>query len=147
VRELKSYLSSWTENFRLCDGMEVCKANWLAKIMSASHALSMLPKPGKQAMSSTTKMVFNLHPDQQEVVTTAIEHIKEVTGTTYNSVALEYMAQSYLGTGLQFSEWKSALQYALKHSTDPGAFLQSVMEYLESICPEATITAEITLKE
>ena len=147
VRELKSYLSSWTENFRLCDGMEVCKANWLAKIMSASHALSMLPKPGKQAMSSTTKMVFNLHPDQQEVVTTAIEHIKELTGTVHPAVALEYMAQDYFGMGLHFSDWRSALLYARNQSTDLGAFLQSVMEYLESICPEATITAEITLKE
>jgi hypothetical protein len=147
VRELKRYLNTWTKNFRLCDRIEVFKANWLTKIVSASHLVSILPKPGEQAMSSTTKMVFKLHPDQEEIVTAAIEHIRELTGTAYQSVALEYMAQDYLGKGLHFPDWKSGLLYARNQSTDPGEFLQSVMEYLESICPEATITAEISLKE
>jgi hypothetical protein len=65
--------------------------------------------------------------------------IMETTGTAYPAVALEYMAQSYLGTGLQFSDWKSALLYPLKHSADPEAFIVAVMEYLETICPGATI--------
>ncbi len=147
VRELKRDLSSWTENFRLCDGIEVYGENWLTKIVSAGHVTSTMPQPGKQPMSSTTKMVFHLHPDQKEIVTAAIKNIKEQTGTAYQSVALEYMAQSYLGTGLHFSHWKPAVLYALKHSQDPAAFLVAVMEYLESICPEATINAEITWKE
>jgi hypothetical protein len=147
VRELKSYLSSWTENFRLCAGVEVYKANWLAKIMSASHVMSTLPKPGKEHMASKTKMIFPLYPDQHKIVTLALKAIGEVTGTPYQAVQLEYMAQDYFGMGLHFSDWKSALLYARNQSTDLGAFLQSVMEYLESICPEATITAEITLKE
>ncbi len=78
VRELKRDLSSWTENFRLCDGIEVYGENWLTKIVSAGHVTSTMPQPGKQPMSSTTKMVFNLHPDQEEIVTAAIEHIQEL---------------------------------------------------------------------
>jgi hypothetical protein len=69
------------------------------------------------------------------------------TGTPYRSVALEHLAQSYLGTGLQFSDWKSALLYHRKHSSDPATFLHAVLEYQESICPEATITAENTLAD
>ncbi len=114
MRELKHYLSSWTENFRLCDGVEVHRANWLTKIASAVHVMSTVAQPGKQPMSSTTKMEFRLHPDQKEVVTLAIEHIKEVTGTAHPAVALEYMAQNYLGCGLHFPDWKSALCYRLK---------------------------------
>ncbi len=147
VRELKRDLRSWTENFRLCDGMEVYRGNWLTKILSASHVMSTVPQPGKQPMSSTTKMVFNLHPDQEEIVTAAIEHIQELTGTAYPSVALEYMAQSYLGAGLQFSDPKQALLYARNHSDDPALFAQNWIGIIEKLCPELTINAEITLKE
>jgi len=49
------------------------------------------------------------------------------TGTAYRSVALEHLAQSYLGTGLQFSHWKSALLYHRKHSSDPATFLHAAL--------------------
>src|SRR5262249_12800556 len=147
VRELKRYLNTWTENFRLCDGVEAYRANWLKKIVSASLVMSTLPKPGKEHMASKTKMIFHLYPDQHKIVTLALKAIGEVTGTPYQAVQLEHLAQDYFGKGLHFSDWKSALLYRRKQTTNPGAFLQSVMEYLKSICPEATITAEITLKE
>jgi hypothetical protein len=140
VRELKRYLESWINTFRLCDDVEIDRAKWLAKIVSASQPTSIPPKPGKQPMSSTTKMVFHLYPDQHEIVTKAIKLIQELTGTAYPAVALEYLAQSYLGAGLQFSDWKPALLHALKHGADPGALIVAVMEYLETICPEATIS-------
>jgi hypothetical protein len=98
-------------------------------------------------MSAKTNMVvFDLHPDQETLVTTAIEHIQDMTGTAYPSVALGWMALEYLGAGLRFPDWKASLLYFRKHS-DLEEFLSSVIPYLESICPEATIMTEVTLKE
>jgi hypothetical protein len=51
-------------------------------------------------MSNTVYRTFKLHPDQKEVVETALADIKDKTGTTVDTVALEFMAQSYMGTGV-----------------------------------------------
>ena len=48
-------------------------------------------------MTNTVKKTFKLHPDQKELVDAALENIKKHTGTAFDTVALEYMAQSYIG--------------------------------------------------
>jgi hypothetical protein len=50
--------------------------------------------------SNTVTKAFKLHQDQLEVVTTAIAKAKNDTGTQVEGVALEAMAQSYMGASL-----------------------------------------------
>src|SRR6266700_1237024 len=119
VRELKSDLSSHAANFRLCDGMENYRQHWSARIASASHGGSIVPQ-SKQ--SPTKKMVFWPHPDQEEVITAALNLAEETAGTKFQTVALEYICQNYLGAGLQFSDPSEALLYARNHSNDTARF-------------------------
>lgn len=50
--------------------------------------------------SNTVTKAFKLHQDQMEVVTTALVKAKQDTGTTVEGVALEAIAQSYMGASL-----------------------------------------------
>ncbi len=97
--------------------------------------------------SPTKRMVFWPHPDQEEVITAALNLAEETAGTKFQTVALEYICQNYLGAGLQFSDPKQALLYARNHSDDPALFAQNWIGVIEALCPELTINAEITLKE
>src|SRR6266487_3701516 len=133
VRELKSDLSSHAANFRLCDGMENYRQHWSARIASASHGGSIVPQ-SKQ--SPTKKMVFWPHPDQEEVITAALNLAEETASTKCQTVALEYICQNYLGAGLQFQDWKQGLTYACKHAHDPSTFAQQVLAFIEELCPE-----------
>src|SRR6266702_7172196 len=117
VRELKGDLSSHVSNFKLCDGMKNYRQHWSSRIASASHGGSIMPH-SKQ--SPTKKMVFWPHPDQEEIITAALNHMKEAASTEVQTVALEYICQNYLAGGLQFKDWKQALLYARKHAHDPS---------------------------
>src|SRR6266700_8000433 len=144
VRDLMSDLSSHTANFRLCDGMENYRQYWSARIASVSHGGAIMPQP-KQ--SPTKRMGFWPHPDQEEVIAAALNLAEETAGTKFQTVALEYICQNYLGAGLQFSDPSEALLYARNHSDDPALFAQNWIGVIEKLCPELTINAEITLKE
>ena len=96
--------------------------------------------------SPTKRMVFWLHPDQEEVITAALNLVKETVPTKFQTVALEYICQSYMGSGLAFSDAKQALTYARQISDDPALFFQHWVSVLEDLCPELTINAEITVK-
>jgi len=143
VRELKSDLSSHVANFRLCDGMENYRQHWSAQIASASHGGSIMPQT-KQ--SPTKKKVFWLHPDQDEIVTLALNHMKETAPTKFQTVALEYICMNYLGAGLQFQNWRPALTYARKRTHDPLALAQAVLAFIKELCPDLAIEAKITVK-
>ena len=87
--------------------------------------------------SPTKRMVFWLHPDQEEVITAALNLAEETAGTKFQTVALEYICQNYLGAGLQFSDWQQALTYARKHAHDPSTFAQQVLAFIEELCPNS----------
>src|SRR6266516_3056068 len=99
VRELKSDLKSHAANFRRCDGMKKYREHWSARIASAKHGGSTMPE-SKQP--STKKMVFWPHPDQEAIITAALNLAKEAVSTEFQTVALEAIAQNYLGAGIQF---------------------------------------------
>ena len=96
--------------------------------------------------SPTKKMVFWLHPDQEEIVTAALNHVRATASTKFQTVALEYICQNYLGGGLQFKDWKQALLYARKRAHDPSTFAQQVLAFIEELCPDLVIEAKITMK-
>ncbi|HEX9323365.1 MAG TPA: reverse transcriptase domain-containing protein [Xanthobacteraceae bacterium] len=143
VRELKSDLSSHASNFRLCDGMENCRQHWSVRIASASHGGSIMPQ---SQQSPTRRMVFWLHPDQEDIVTLALNHVKETAPTKFEAVALEYICQNYLGAGIQFQNSKQALAYECKKAHDSSTFAQKVLAFIQELCPGLVIEATITAR-
>jgi len=55
-------------------------------------------------MNNTAYKTFKLHSDQKDIVEAALAHIKKHTGTAFDTVALEYMAISYMGTGVTYGD-------------------------------------------
>jgi hypothetical protein len=106
ARDLKSYLSSHVSNFKVCDGMKENKKYWLEQIASAKQGGPTMPHskppPG-------TRMVFWPHPDQEEIITAALDLAKAAVSTEYQTVALEAIAQAYMATGIAFKKWQDAL--------------------------------------
>ncbi|SRR6266516_101634 len=98
-----------------------------------------------EAKTIVTKS-FKLHPDQKQLSDDAIAKAKEEGNTEVDSVAYEYICQSFMGGGLAFSDPKQALTYARKHSDNPSLFAQQWIDTIEELCPELTINAEITIK-
>ena len=84
-------------------------------------------------MTNTVKKTFKLHPDQKEIVDAALENIKKHTGTAFDTVALEYMAQSYMGKGVTFGDIKSHLDAEYKKAGDTETFLKKMVPILEKI--------------
>ncbi len=72
-------------------------------------------------------------PDQEEIVEAALKLIKEKTGTKFDTVALEYMAQSFMGTGIAFADATSALNAEYKKAGDISTFLERVVAYVQEI--------------
>jgi hypothetical protein len=143
VRELKSDLSSHTANFKLCNGMENYRQHWSAQIASVSGG-SIMPK---SKHSPTKKMVFWLHLDQEEIVTAALNRVKETAPTKFPAVALEYICLDYFSAGIRFQNWKQALTYDRKHTSDPATFAQQVLAFVEELCPELVIEGTIAVKD
>ena len=96
--------------------------------------------------SPTKRMVFWPHPDQEEVITAALNLVKETVPTEFQTVALEYICQNYLGAGIQFKDWKQALLYAQKHAQDSSMFVQQALAFIEELCPDLVIESKITVK-
>ena len=75
VRDLKSDLSSHASNFRLCDGVKECRqrlacANLVSQTQGDNNA-AIKPASGK------IRMVFWPHPDQEEIITAALDLAKK----------------------------------------------------------------------
>jgi len=63
-----------------------------------------------------------------------LKHIKDETGTTVDTVALELMAQSYMGTGVvEVISLKAALNAEFKKSENEEAFLETVTKVVQEI--------------
>ena len=143
ARDLKSDLSSYVSNFKLCDGVKECQQHWSAQIASAKNKGTTMPK-SKPASDNKTKMVFWPHPDQEEIITAALDEAKKAVSTEHQTVALEAIAQAYMATGIAFKDWRVALAYDRKATQDVASFAQKVLMFLEELCPELVI--ETTIK-
>jgi hypothetical protein len=141
VRDLKSDLSSHVSNFKLCNGVQEDQQYWSAQIASAKHGGSTMPhsKP-----PSGKRMVFWPHPDQDEIITAALDLAKDAVSTEHQTVALEAIAQAYMASGIAFKNWRQALAFDQKHYQAPPKFAQEVLIFLQELCPELVI--ETTIK-
>jgi reverse transcriptase-like protein len=144
ARDLQSDLSSYVSNFNLCDGVKECQEHWSAQIASAKHKGTTMPKSKPASDNKTKKMVFWLHPDQEEIITAAFDEAKKKTGSDVKTVKLEAIAQAYMATGIAFKDWRQALAFARKATQDAASFTQEVSMFLQELCPELVI--ETTIK-
>jgi Reverse transcriptase (RNA-dependent DNA polymerase) len=144
ARDLKSDLSSYVSNFKLCDGVKECQQHWDEQISSAKHKGTTMPQ-SKPASDNKNRMVFWPHPDQEEIITAALDLAKERVSTVHQTVALEAIAQAYMATGIVFTDWRLALAWDRKATQDAASFAQEVSTFLEKLCPELVI--ETTIKQ
>src|SRR5262249_27189612 len=113
VRDLRSDLSSHAANFRLCNGIKEDRQHWSAQITAAKHGGITMPKS-----ASTKRMVFWLHPDQEEIIRAALDRAKQEIPTSFQTVALEGIAISFMANGMAFNGWKPALAFHRKYAQD-----------------------------
>jgi len=133
LRRLEDYIGSWTAAFALCDDIEGIRSDCLAR---AQAQFKEVPKPTseeKKPMNDTTYKTFKLHPDQKEIVEAALEYAKHKSGTQFDTVALEYVCQEVMGSGLSYSDAKSALTAEYKKTGDLDQFLTKVATHVEEI--------------
>jgi len=83
--------------------------------------------------SDITYKTFKLHSDQKEIVEAALSLAKRKGGTTVDTVALEYIAQEFMGTQTGFITLKAALVAEYKKSGGSEDFLGVVAGLLDSI--------------
>jgi hypothetical protein len=74
-----------------------------------------------------------LHSDQKDIVEAALAHIKKHTGTAFDTVALEYMAISYMGTGVTYGDITSHLNAEYKKAGETETFLKKITAIIEKI--------------
>lgn len=114
----------WTK-LRLLPGKVALEAvpGWLekAKSMSARELgeavrQSLVDGAGAQGGSGapTTVLTFKPHPDQLEIIQLALARAKEVSGTTYDTVALYYACLEYVSGPPKPVKEKAAANYADK---------------------------------
>lgn len=142
ARDLKSDLSSYVSNFKHCDGVKECQEDWSAQIASATHKGTTMPQ-SKPASDNKIRMVFWPHPDQEEIITAALDEAKKAVSTVHQTVALEAIAQAYMATGIAFEDWRLALAWDRKATQDAASFAQKVLMFLEELCPELVIETTI----
>jgi hypothetical protein len=127
AQRLERVVVSRTAWLKLCDGINEIRSQALAQINEALKA-----NEEKPPMNDTVSKTFKLHPDQKEIVEAALTDIKGKTGTAHDTVALEYMAQSYMGTGIVPAA-KSILKAEYKKAGDLETFLARVGTWVEQI--------------
>ena len=129
---LKEYIQGWAAAFTLCDDIEKIEAHWRAKarvavIEGARSAAKM------KVMSTITERTFKLHKDQKQVVDDALALAKQKSGTTVDTVALEYISQEFLGTTSSgYATLKAALTAERKKSSSFEDFLVTVAGLLDT---------------
>jgi hypothetical protein len=137
---LKEYIRSWTESFKLCDDINKTRSDWLARAQAQSKEA---PKPGseeKKPRSDITYKTFKLHSDQKEIVEAALSLAKQKGGTTVDSVGLEYIAQQFMGTGMNFPTLKAAMLAEHRKAGSYEDFLANLAGLVDEIVTDLDVT-------
>jgi hypothetical protein len=129
-RDLTIFIQSWTESFKLCDGIEDIRAEWLAKV----RARAKLASARKKKLGGNTEFrIFDLNTAQHEAIEAALKLAKEKSGTKFDTVALEYIAQEFMGCGMGFVSLKAALMAERKKSSSEEDFLTTLAGLVNTI--------------
>ena len=133
LHDIKQDIQSWVDAFTLCDDTQKIRSYWLARLHWQFKEGPDSTFDEKETMNNTAYKTFKLHPDQKELVDSAIEHVKKHTGTDVDTVALEYVCTQYMGTGTQFGDLRSHLNAEYKKAGTLEAFLEKVVPIMEKI--------------
>jgi len=101
----------------------------------------------EETMNNTAYKTFKLHLDQKEIVDAALALAREKGGTTVDTVALEYVAQEFMGTGMNFPTLKAAMMAEKKKAGTEEDFLGVVAGLLDEILVENVASISIEPKE
>ena len=131
---MEAAISGWANGgFKLCDNVKALRAQWLAQAKAQGNEALKSVSEEKKPVTNTVKKTFKLHPDQKEIVEAALKHAKEKSGTASDTVALEYVCQEVMGSGLSFSDAKSAMTAEYKKTGDLDEFLTKLATHVEEI--------------
>jgi hypothetical protein len=143
IERLEAAISSSAGAFKLCDNVKALRAQWLAQAKAqGNEALESISEEQKP-VTNTVKKTFKLHPDQKEIVEAALKDAKSKSGTKFDTAALEYVCQGYMGTGpTGYKNAKAALTAEFKKSESEEEFLGKVVGFLGEIMGE-TVTISL----
>lgn len=133
LHDIKEAIRSWADAFTLCDDTPKIRSYWLARLHWQFKGGPDSAFDEKESMNNTAYKTFKLHSDQKEIVEAALKDIKKHTGTAVDTVALEYMAISYMGTGVTYGDIKSHLNAVYKKAGTIEAFLEKIVPIMEKI--------------
>jgi Reverse transcriptase (RNA-dependent DNA polymerase) len=134
IERLESAISGWANGgFKLCDNVKALRTQWLAQANAQGNEALESVSEEQKPVTNTIKKTFKLHPDQMEIVEDALGYAKRKSGTKSDTVALEYVCQEVMGSGLSFNDAKSALTAEYKKAADAFLFLERVGNWLEEI--------------
>jgi hypothetical protein len=142
LHDIKQDIQSWAAAFTLCDDTQKIRSYWLARLHWQFKEGPDSAFDEKETMNNTVYRTFKLHADQDEIVEAALDNIKKYTGTSVDTVALEYMAQSYMGSGISFKDLKAAMVAERKKSSSVEEFVEKATALMEEIA-KVEITASL----
>jgi hypothetical protein len=131
--DIKQHIQSWAAAFPLCDETQKIRTYWLARLHWQFKEGPNFAFDEEETMNNTAYKTFKLHPDQKEIVEAALSLAKQKGGTTVDTVALEYIAQEFMGTGMNFPSLKAALLAERKKSSSFEDFLSTLVGLIDSI--------------
>jgi hypothetical protein len=112
---------------------------YVKKVLEVPH------EPGAPVAQSNVKAVtFKLHEDQKEIVDAAISKAKTEGNTEVASVALELIAQSYMGGSVAYTSIDAAMTAERKKSGSSDDFIAKIVGIMESLCPDRVIEVEVS---
>jgi len=133
LHDIKQDIQSWAAAFTLCDDTQKIRSYWLARLHWQFKEGPDSAFDEKETMNNTAYKTFKLHSDQKDIVEAALAHIKKHTGTASDTVALEYMAISYMGTGVTYGDITSHLNAEYKKAGETETFPKKITAIIEKI--------------
>jgi hypothetical protein len=110
IERLEAAISGWANGgFKLCDNVKALRTQWLAQANAQGNENLESVSEEQKPVTNTIKKTFKLHPDQMEMLETALKYVKAKSGTANDTVALEYIVQEFMGCGMGFANPKAAL--------------------------------------
>ena len=142
LHEMKKDIESRAAAFALCDDIKKIRSYWLQRVHEQFKAGPDSVFEEKETMNNTVYKTFKLHPDQKEIVEGALKLVKDKTGTTVDTVALELICQDFMGSGIPTMSLDQALNMEFKKAGNTEAFLETLIAKVEKITGE---TLEVTI--
>lgn len=121
----------------MVDGLTTIQIQELIKQKTAGAKTDESGAETSESAEKVVTMTFKLHADQKQTVREALEKCKHESGTTFDSVALEYIAMNYLG-GESKIKGAPSLKEQMK-----GKSAEEVLELFGEVFPNVELQATL----